>query len=98
MCKREDLSLLDMHEMLDETYTSFEKVVHVSQKKTIIKALNRANVRMFDTLVRSTRKQPRVNVLSRHVPQDMDLTGTLFMFNYTWMRFIFYLVFYIACF
>ena len=85
MCKREDLSLLDMHEMLDEMYTSFESVDHVYQKKTVIKALNRADVQMLVTPDRSPQKQPRVNVLSRYVPQDTDSTGTLFKFNYTWM-------------
>ena len=38
MCQREDLSLLDMHDMLDETYASVESVDHVTQTKTIIKA------------------------------------------------------------
>ena len=54
MCKREDLLLLDMHEMLDETFSSLEGLPHISQKKTIIKALNRSDVQMLVTPDRST--------------------------------------------
>ena len=61
MCKHEDLSLLDMHEMLDETFSSLKGLPHFSQKKTIIKALNRSDVQMFVTPDRGTRKQPRMN-------------------------------------
>ena len=82
MCKREDLSLLDMHDMLDETYTSVESVDHVSQKKTIIKVLNRADVQLLVMPDKSTRKQPQVNVLSRYVHQDTDSNGKLLMSNY----------------
>ena len=77
MCQREDLSLLDMHDMLDETYTSVESVDHVTQTKTIIKALNRADVQKFVTPDKSTRKQPRVNVMPRQLRQDTDSTGKL---------------------
>ena len=66
MCKREDLSLLDMHEMLDETFSSLKGLPHISQKKTVIKVLNRTDVQMLVTPDRKTRKQPRMNVLLQH--------------------------------
>ena len=49
MFKRKDLSLLDMHEMLDETFSSLEGLPHIFQKKTIIKVLNRSDVQMLVT-------------------------------------------------